>query len=64
MYSCFCIKISIVFLCHDTHCFAPFWTFAVKLTGKLQNGTIFTQKGNDEEPYEFKIDEGNGILPQ
>ncbi|PON95529.1 Peptidyl-prolyl cis-trans isomerase, FKBP-type [Trema orientale] len=29
----------------------------VKLTGKLHDGTIFTKKGHDEEPYEFKIDE-------
>lgn len=29
----------------------------VKLTGKLQNGTIFTRKGTDEEPFEFKTDE-------
>ncbi|XP_015886778.3 70 kDa peptidyl-prolyl isomerase [Ziziphus jujuba] len=29
----------------------------VKLTGKLNDGTIFTKKGHDEEPFEFKIDE-------
>ncbi|KAH7521535.1 hypothetical protein FEM48_Zijuj07G0043900 [Ziziphus jujuba var. spinosa] len=28
----------------------------LKLTGKLHDGTIFTQKGHDEEPFEFKID--------
>lgn len=31
----------------------------VKLTGKLHDGTIFTKKGHDEEPFEFKIDEGD-----
>uniref|UniRef100_A0A0D3H2C5 peptidylprolyl isomerase n=1 Tax=Oryza barthii TaxID=65489 RepID=A0A0D3H2C5_9ORYZ len=30
----------------------------VKITGKLQDGTIFTKKGHDEpEPFEFKTDE-------
>lgn len=29
----------------------------VKLTGKLQDGTVFTKKGHDEEPFEFKTDE-------
>ncbi|XP_062149948.1 peptidyl-prolyl cis-trans isomerase FKBP62-like [Alnus glutinosa] len=29
----------------------------VKLIGKLHDGTIFTKKGHDEEPFEFKIDE-------
>jgi hypothetical protein len=32
------------------------WT--VKITGKLQDGTVFTKKGCDEEPFEFKTDEG------
>lgn len=33
---------------------------AVKLIGKLEDGTIFVKKGNDEEePFEFKTDEGN-----
>jgi hypothetical protein len=32
----------------------------VKLIGKLHDGTIFTKKGHDEEPFEFKIDEGIG----
>lgn len=31
---------------------------AVKLIGKLQDGTTFLKKGYDEEPFEFKIDEG------
>lgn len=32
----------------------------MKLIGKLYDGTIFVKKGHDEEqPYEFKIDEGN-----
>lgn len=30
----------------------------VKLTGKLADGTIFTKKGDDEKPFEFKVDEG------
>lgn len=30
----------------------------VKLTGKLADGTIFTKKGDDEKPFEFKTDEG------
>lgn len=29
----------------------------VKLTGKLADGTIFTKKGDDEKPFEFKTDE-------
>ncbi|KAE8022907.1 hypothetical protein FH972_008668 [Carpinus fangiana] len=29
----------------------------VKLIGKLHDGAIFTKKGHDEEPFEFKIDE-------
>jgi FK506-binding protein 4/5 len=29
----------------------------VKITGKLQDGTVFSKKGRDEEPFEFKIDE-------
>jgi FK506-binding protein 4/5 len=29
----------------------------VKITGKLQDGTVFTKKGCDEEPFEFKTDE-------
>lgn len=32
---------------------------AVKLMGKLQDGTVFMKKGYDEEPFEFTIDEGN-----
>lgn len=35
----------------------------VKITGKLQDGTVFTKKGHDEEPFKFKTDEGkNNIL--
>ena len=34
----------------------------MKVTGKLPDGTVFTQKGHAEEPYEFKVDEGNDIL--
>ena len=31
----------------------------MKLIGKLHDGTIFTRKGHDdEEPFEFKTDEG------
>ncbi|CAL4999861.1 unnamed protein product [Urochloa decumbens] len=29
----------------------------VKIMGKLQDGTVFTKKGHDEEPFEFKTDE-------
>jgi FK506-binding protein 4/5 len=29
----------------------------VKITGKLQDGTVFSKKGYDEEPFEFKTDE-------
>jgi len=29
----------------------------VKITGKLQDGTVFTKKGHDEDPFEFKTDE-------
>ena len=31
----------------------------MKLIGKLPDGKIFEKKGHDEEPFEFKIDEGN-----
>lgn len=35
--------------------------FAVKITGKLHDGTIFLKKGhdNEEELFEFKTDEGS-----
>ncbi|KAL6900905.1 hypothetical protein ACP4OV_005581 [Aristida adscensionis] len=29
----------------------------VKITGKLQDGTVFSKKGHEEEPFEFKTDE-------
>ncbi|XP_048139351.1 peptidyl-prolyl cis-trans isomerase FKBP62-like isoform X2 [Rhodamnia argentea] len=29
----------------------------VKLSGKLHDGTVFVKKGDNEEPFEFKIDE-------
>jgi FK506-binding protein 4/5 len=29
----------------------------VKITGKLQDGIVFSKKGHDEEPFEFKTDE-------
>lgn len=32
-------------------------TVNVKLIGKLQDGTIFSKKGHEEEPFEFKTDE-------
>lgn len=33
---------------------------AVKLIGKLQDGTVFLKKGHDsEELFEFKTDEGD-----
>lgn len=32
---------------------------SVKLIGKLQDGTVFLKKGHDDDqPFEFKIDEG------
>lgn len=32
---------------------------SVKLVGKLQDGTVFIKKGHDDDqPFEFKIDEG------
>ena len=36
---------------------------AVKLIGKLQDGTVFLKKGhdNDEQLFEFKADEGSII---
>lgn len=36
-----------------------FSSLSVKMVGKLHDGTIFTKKGHDNEPFEFKIDEGN-----
>lgn len=31
----------------------------MKLTGKLQDGTVFFKKGHDgDQPFEFRIDEG------
>jgi len=37
----------------------------VKLIGKLQDGTVFLKKGHgeNEEPFEFKTDEGNYTVP-
>ena len=35
------------------------YSLLVKLIGKLEDGKIFVKKGHDEEPLEFKIDEGN-----
>lgn len=42
-----------------------FYFLAVKLIGKLQDGTVFLKKGHgeNEEPFEFKTDEGNYTLP-
>jgi hypothetical protein len=35
-----------------------FCAFAVKLIGKLEDGTVFLKKGHDgEEAFEFKVDE-------
>lgn len=39
-----------------------FCTSPVKLIGKLPDGKIFVKKGYDEEPFEFKIDEGNNNM--
>lgn len=37
--------------------------YAVKLIGKLEDGTVFVKKGHDgEEPFEFKTDEGNNFI--
>ena len=33
-----------------------------KLSGKLANEITFTKKGDEERPFEFKIDEGMLIL--
>ena len=36
-----------------------FIVISVKFIGKLQDGTVFIKKGyDDEQPFEFKIDEG------
>lgn len=41
-----------------TNC--SFCSFAVKIVGKLEDGTVFVKKGHDgDEPLEFKTDEGN-----
>ena len=34
----------------------------VKYTGKLEDGTVFEEKGSDEEPFEFMIGEEQPIL--
>jgi FKBP-type peptidyl-prolyl cis-trans isomerase len=34
----------------------------VKLIGKLQDGTVFVKKGHEEEPFEFKVDEGDDYM--
>ena len=34
-------------------------SLSVKLVGKLHDGTVFMKKGHDDEPFEFKTDEGN-----
>jgi hypothetical protein len=41
---------------------SSFCIFAVKLTGKLQDGTVFLKKGHGDdeaELFEFTTDEGN-----
>ena len=45
--------------------FRSHFIFAVKLIGKLQDGTIFLKKGHDDEGelFEFKTDEGNFKCP-
>lgn len=40
-----------------------FYDVAVKLIGKLNDGTVFLRKGYyDELPFEFMVDEGNSML--
>lgn len=41
-----------------------FLHLAVKLIGKLQDGTVFLKKGHEEgeEPFEFKTEEGNVVV--
>lgn len=58
------LKVSI-FLIHNNYIALNYGTVtknlkfeSVKLTGKLQNGTVFVKKGHDEGPFEWKIDEG------
>jgi hypothetical protein len=39
-----------------------YFIFAVKLIGKLQDGTVFLKKGHGDDEadlFEFKTDEGN-----
>lgn len=62
-----CMLINVLLL-HMQHLFADFLTSlfftpsAVKLIGKLQDGTVFLKKGHGdgEDLFEFKTDEGNG----
>ncbi|XP_039071085.1 peptidyl-prolyl cis-trans isomerase FKBP62-like [Hibiscus syriacus] len=37
------------------------YSLLVKLIGKLEDGKIFVKKGHDEEPFEFKVDEGQVV---
>ena len=45
-------------------CYLYIFLLAVKLIGKLQDGTVFLKKGHNEgeELFEFKTDEGNRSL--
>ena len=47
--------------------FSSFCIFVVKLTGKLQDGTVFFSKGHGDddqaEPFEFKTNESNENFP-
>ena len=50
-----------MFTSSDSYLIIYFLCLAVKLIGKLQDGTVFLKKGHGEgeEPFEFKTDEGN-----
>lgn len=52
---------------HGFWCFlTSFCILAVKVIGKLQDGTLFLKKGHDDEGelFEFKTDEGNLKISQ
>lgn len=55
------ISLVITFLMFVDLKFCICFGLAVKLVGKLPDGTIFTEKGHDDEPFEFKTDEGNHV---
>jgi FK506-binding protein 4/5 len=56
--SCFVALLNLLRPIFTLHILNFILLLTVKITGKLQDGTIFSKKGHGEEPFEFKTDEG------